>query len=440
MEGAWLKMSTDGGEYLKEVKSPTNLRRVLEFEVPREHVEREIEGIIHGIRREIAMPGFRKGKAPLDMIRARFQETAKKEAIEKLIPEAYKQALEKESLRPVIPAEISDMEYGKEGPLSFRIAIEVFPEVEIKDYRGIKVEKQVKTVEEADIDKELEGLRERLAKFEKLDREAAAGDVVVMDYWRVGTDGKQVPGSRVAGYPAEIGSGGLVRDFDEGLAGLKKGDRKTIEVTYPGDFPQEEMRGRSVTFGVEVKEVGQKILPEIGEEFAKSLGLDSVESVRSKIKEGLAVSFEQESIRKMKQEILHSIVQDSRFEVPDGLVDMGLESMMASYAQGEEKPEDKTEDSESRRKLEEIRTNLRPLAVNIVKEQFIIDDIAKRERIAVRDDEIEEVLKSVADRTGISIDEARRRAAESDEIARWRRDILKGKVLDFLLEHADVKK
>jgi trigger factor len=110
--------------------------------------------------------------------------------------------------------------------------------------------------------------------------------------------------------------------------------------------------------------------------------------------------------------------------------------MMKSYGENAEK----AEDSEARRKLDEIRERLRPLAVNIVKEQFIIDDISRREKIAVGDDEIEEVLKSIADRAGISVDEARRRAAESEEIGRWRRDILKGKVLDFLLEHADVKK
>jgi trigger factor len=399
-------------------------------------VEDEIDGIMQGIKKEIALPGFRKGKAPLDMIKARFAETAQKEAIEKLIPQAYQQALEKESLRPVIPAEISNMEYGAEGPLSFEIAIELFPEVEIKKYKGIKARKETKTIETADVDKELEGLRQRLAQFEKLGHEAETGNVVVMDYWRVGTDEKPVPGSQVTGYPAEIGAGALVKDFNDGLMGVKKGDRKTIEVTYPEDFPQEEMRGQSVTFGIEVKEIGKKILPEIGEEFAKTLGLDSMESVRSKIEEGLVASHEQESIRKVKQEILHSIVEDSRFEVPDGLVNMGLESMMKSY-----KEENETaEDSDAQQKLGEIRERLRPLAVNVVKEQFIIDDIAKREKITVGDDEIEEVLKSIANRTGISIDEARRRAAESDEVGRWRRDILKGKVLDFLLEHADVKK
>jgi trigger factor len=429
-------MTKDGGEYLKEVKSPTNLKRVLEFEIPRERVEQEIAGIIQGIKKEIALPGFRKGKAPLDMIKARFAETAQKEAIEKLIPEAYQKALLKESLRPVTPAEISNMEYGAEGPLSFQIAIELFPEVDIKEYKGIKTKKETKMVEEADIDKELDGLRERMAQFEKLEGAAETGNVVVMDYWRVGDDEKPVPGSQVTGYPAEIGAGGLVQDFNDGLVGVRKGDRKTIEVTYPDDFPQEEMRGQSVTFGVEVKEVGRKILPDFGEPFAKTLGLDSMESVRSKIKEGLALSLEQESIRKMKQEILQSIVENSRFDVPDGLVDMGLDSMMKSYRE----QETKAEDDEARKKLDEMRERLRPLAVNIVKEQFIIDDIAKRETITVEDGEIEEVLKSIADRTGITIDEARRRAAESDEVGRWRRDILKGKVLDFLLEHADVKK
>jgi trigger factor len=428
-------MAGNAEEYLKGVESPTDLKRILRFEVPRERVEREIDAIIKELRKDLSLPGFRKGKAPLDLVRSRFAETAKKEAIEKLIPEAYRNALDKESLRPVLPAEISSMEYGTEGPLSFEIAIELFPKIELDHYKGVKVKKETKPVEDADVERELEGLRQRLARFEKLEREAQIEDIVVMDYWRLGGDDRPVRGSRVTNYPAEIGGGGVVKDFDDALLGVSKGDNKTIDVTYPDDFPQEDLRGKQVRFGIEVKEVGRRVVPELDEELAKAMGLDSVEALKQKVQDGLKVAHEQEAIRKAQHDILSSVIEKSSFEVPDGLVNMGLESMMKSYQEEYER----SGAPDVADKLDEIRERLRPLAINVVKEQFIIDDIAKRETIRVQEAEIEEVLKSVASQAGVSVDEARKRANESEQLDRWRRDILKRKVLDFLFEHAEIE-
>jgi trigger factor len=428
-------MNTEGEDYLRGVDSPTDLKRILTFEVPRGRVESEIDEVIREIKKEISLPGFRKGKVPLDIVRARFAETAQKEAIEKLVPEAYGKALKKEALRPVMPAEMSNMEYGKEGPLTFKIAIELFPNVEVAQYKGVKATKTVKAVEDADIDRELEALKQRFARFEKLDREAQPGDIVVMDYWRPGADGKPIRGSKVNDYPAEIGEGNLVKEFNEALVGVKKGDRKTIDVTYPEDFSQEDMRGKTVKFEIEVKDVGQRVLPEINDDFAKTLELESIEEMKAKIKESLASASEQEALRKVKQDILNMVIEQSGFEVPEGLVNMGLESMLKSYREEYQRAE--APDTED--KLTEIRDRLHPLAVNLVKEQFIVDDIANKENIVVEDGEIDKVVESIAGQSGISVEEARKRATESEDIGRWRRDILKNKVLDFLLEHAEVE-
>jgi trigger factor len=238
----------------------------------------------------------------------------------------------------------------------------------------------------------------------------------------------------VSNYPAEIGGGNLVKEFNEELVGVKKGDRKVIEVTYPEDFSQEDLRGKSVRFEIEVKDVGRRVLPEINEDFAKAVGLASVEEVKAQVTEGLKSSYEQEAARKARHDILNSIIEESAFEVPEGMVTMGLESMLKSYREEYEK----SGAPDIEQKLADIRGRLRPLAVNLVKEQFIVDDIANKENIIVEDSEIEEVIRSIAAQTGISVEEARKRAIDSDEIGRWRRDMLKGKVLDFLLEHADV--
>jgi trigger factor len=206
-------------------------------------------------------------------------------------------------------------------------------------------------------------------------------------------------------------------------------------VTYPDDFPQEDLRGKQARFGIEVKEIGRRVVPDLDEELAKAMGLESVEALTQKVRDGLKEAHEQEAVRKVQHDILHTVVEESSFEVPEGLVNMGLESMMKSYR--EEYGRSNAPDTAD--KMDEIRERLRPLAINVVKEQFIVDDIAKREKITVQEAEIEAVLKSVADQNGVSVDEARKRADESDDFSRWRRDILKKKVLDFLLEHAEVE-
>jgi len=420
-------------QYLKEITSPSELKRILSFEVPRERVESEIEEIIRGIRKELALPGFRKGKAPLELVRARFSETAKKEAFEKLIPLAYQRALEKESLDPVLPGEISGMEYGSEGPLRFQIAIELYPNVTLKDYKGVKVTREIKQVEDKDVDAEIENLRQRLATFERLDRQAESGDVVIIDYWRIGSDDRPIRGSKVTNYPVEIDSGSVVKDFNDALLGMKPGDVKTIEVEFPQDFPNQDLRGKRARFGIEVKAVGRRTVPEVNEEFARTLGVESIEDLRARIREGLERSNMRDAEEKAKRDIMNTIVQASDFEVPDGAVELALDSLVQSYREQYRMDEDQAD------KAKEMRERLRPLAVNIVKEQFIIVEIAKREGIKVEESDIREVARAIAERAGVSVDDVMKRAREDDEIRRWRQDILRQKVLDFLYQHAEVQ-
>lgn len=428
-------MNEAAEEYLKEVHSPTNLKRVLTFEIPRDRVEKETSGIIKDIGKDVSLPGFRPGKAPMDIVKARFGKTAEKEAIEKLIPEAYRKALEKESLRPVLPAEISEMDYKEGQPLTFQVAIEIYPEVKPAEYRGVKVKRQAKKIEDADVDREIEGLCQRLSRFDKLDRPSETGDVVVADYWRIGKDGKMIRGSRVANYPFELGAKGMFQEFNEGLAGLNVGDTKTITVKYADDFHQEEVRGKTVDFGIEVKQVGRKAVPELNEELAKSLGVDSVDEIRSRIRKTLEEQSAAEAENQVKREIVRRVVEKSDFEVPQGLVDRALESMMKSYTQ----EFDASKDPTAQEKLTEMEEKLRPLAVNLVKEEFIIADIAERENIVVEQSDIEAILTTIAGRSGTPVEEVRKKAVESDEIDHWRRDVLKRKVLDFLYANAEVE-
>jgi trigger factor len=239
----------------------------------------------------------------------------------------------------------------------------------------------------------------------------------------------------VANYPVELGSGRLVKEFDAGLVGAKAGDRKTIEVTYQDDCPETELRGKTIKFGVEVKQVMSKVLPELDQSFLKMLDAESVDALRSKLRTGLEAAYDREATSKAKQEILTRIAEENSFEVPEGFLAMAIESMLKPYREEFER----AGEADAETKLAEVREKIKPVALKLVKEEFVLDEIAKRESISVEEKEIEEVLEALAARRGISVADARAEADKSDEPDRWRREIIRNKVLDFLFQNAEVQ-
>ena len=187
--------------YLKEMTSPSTLKRVLQFEVPRETVEKQIDDMIEKVRKEIKVDGFRKGKVPKEIAQAKYAETAQQEAIEKVIQDAYSEVLEKEALRPVTPAGVTALDFEDGQPLTFTVEIEVLPEINIEKYKGMKATKVTREVEDKDVDAEVENLRERFSTSSSVDREAANGDIVAIDYWRIDDDGQRDRGEQDHRFP-----------------------------------------------------------------------------------------------------------------------------------------------------------------------------------------------------------------------------------------------
>jgi trigger factor len=427
-------LTTEETGYLKEITSPTSLKRVLAFEVPREKVEKEIDDMVEKVRKEAKVDGFRKGKVPKDLVKARYAEAARQEAIEKVIQEAYGEVLEKESLRPVAPASVTRLDFDEGQPLRFTAEIEILPEISIENYKGMKVKKIEREVEDKDVDAEVENLRERFSTSTSVDREAANGDIVAIDYWRIDEDGEEVAESKIEGFPFELGKQNVLKEFDEGLLGAKKGDKKEIDVTYPDDFEQEEIRGKTVKFGVEVSDVKNKILPELTDDFAIQVGADSLLDLRLKVRESIEKMFGDDARSRMKGEIMQAVIEANPFDVPEVMIEASLDAMMETYKKG---PDPETE--EARQQLADLREKMRPVAVNVVKEQFIIDEIAKREGISVDEADIDKVISSYAERMHVPPDQVRDWAVKSGEIKRWRHGILGDKVTDLLLDSAKIE-
>ena len=420
--------------YLKEMTSPSTLKRVLQFEVPRGTVEKEIDDMIEKVRKEIKVDGFRKGKVPKEIAQARYAETAQQEAIEKVIQDAYSEVLEKEALRPVTPAGVTALDFEDGQPLTFTVEIEVLPEINIEKYKGMKAKKIAREVEDKDVDTEVENLRERFSTSSSVDREAANGDVVAIDYWRIDDESNEVAESKITGFPFEIGKQNVLKEFDDGLVGVRKGDSKEIDVTYPDDFEHEEARGKTVKFGVSVNDVKNKVLPELTDDFAIQVGADSLLDLRLKVRESIQRMYDDDARSKMKGEIMQAVIEANPFEVPEAMIEASLDAMMETYKKGPD-----PESEEVKQQLADLREKMRPVGVNVVKEQFIIDEIAKREGITVEQADIEEVLSSYAERMNAPPDQVRDWAMKSGEIKRWRHNILGNKVTNLLLDSAKVE-
>jgi trigger factor len=425
---------TEEKNYLKEMTSPTNLKRVLQFEVPRDKVESEINSMVEKVQKEAKVDGFRKGKVPKDLIKARYANAAQQEAIEKVIQEAYTEVLDKEDFRPVTPASVTQLDFDEGQPLKFTVEIEILPEIAIENYKGMAVKKIGREVEDKDVDTEVENLRERFATSNSVDREAADGDIVAIDYWRIDDEGNEVAESKITGFPFELGKQNVLKEFDEGLVGVKKGDKKEIDVTYPEDFEQAEIRGRTVKFGVEVSDVKNKMLPELSDDFAIQVGADSLLDLRLKVRESIQKMYDDDAKSKMKGEIMQAVIEANPFDVPEAMIEASLDAMMETYKKG---PDPETE--EAKQQLAELREKMRPVAVNVVKEQFIIDEIAKREGITVDEADLDKVISSYAERMNVPPEQVRDWAAKSGEMRRWRHGILGDKVTNLLLDSAKVE-
>jgi trigger factor len=428
------QVMTEEAGFLKEIKSPSALKRVLEFEVPRETVEKEISEMIENIRKEVKVNGFRKGKVPKDLAKARYARTAEREAIEKVIQQAYTTILDKQALKPVTPASVTDLSYDEGAPLTFTVEIEILPDVNIENYKGVRVEKVTREVEDKEVDAEIENLRDRFSTSRSVDRAAVVGDIVAIDYWRIDEEGTEISDSKITGFPFELGKQKVLKEFDEGLLGVKKGDRKEITVTYPDDFDQADLRGKTVKFGVEVGDVKTKILPELTDAFAIEVGADSLLDLRLKVRKSIQKMYDDDAKSRMKGQIMQAIIEASQFDVPEAMIEASLDAIMETYTKGQDK-----DDEAQAKQLAELRQKMRPVAVNVVKEQFVIDEVAKREGVQVEQADIESVISSFAERMNVPPEQVRDWALKSGEMRRWRHNILADKVTDLLLENAEMK-
>lgn len=276
------------------------------------------------------LKGFRKGKAPLEMVQKLFGPQVENDALYRFISEQYYEAMKKENIRAVGYPQFGNTKYESGKSVAFEATVEVIPDFELKDYSKLTFKKDSETVTDEDFEtlkKNHLSQKAEVAEVKDAAHKLGKGDFAVFNFEGEKADGSKPENMKASEYMLEIGSGQFIPGFEDGMIGLKKGDKKDIKVTFPADYHEEDLKNAPVTFHVEVLEIKQKNFPEFTDELAKEFGFESVADFTAKNKERMTTQKKREVQAKLQQEILEKLIAENQFEVPKALVDDQKESV-----------------------------------------------------------------------------------------------------------------
>ncbi len=333
------------------VETPGGLERRLKVQVPAERVDEAVTARVKRAGQHAKVPGFRPGKAPLKVLFQRYGEQARQEALGDIIQSSYGEALEKSELKPAGQPNIEVGEVPKTGEvLEYTAVFDVYPEIELKGLDKIKVEKPEAEVTEAEVDKTLKSFQEQHKVFEETDRASAEGDEVNINF-EGKLDGEVFEGGKGEDFDVVLGAGRLLPTMESGIVGHKSGETFEIDVEFPDDYPSEDLKGKTAQFTVTLNKVAAPVLPELNEEFAKTVGQEEggIEALRAKIRDGLVKEKDRASKNRIKQQVMDELLKANKIDVPRGLVAQEADNMRKEAAQ--RMPEQMRQDADKLREL-----------------------------------------------------------------------------------------
>jgi trigger factor len=412
-------------------------RRELELEIPAEEVTKAMEKVAKEFARLANVPGFRKGKAPLTLIRKRFADDIKGEVLQSLVPEKLEKAVNERKLQPVSQPSVEKLDFNEGQPLKFTAVFEVLPQFDLGNYKDLTLEMPPMEATETDVNKALEEARERASTYTPVEGRALADG----DYAQLKLSGTPSDGSeplQAESVLCHIGAEETMAPFNENLRGANTGDHKTFDAEYPADYPDPKLAGKTYHYEVDVLGVKAKTLPELNDEFAKDVSdATTLEELKTKIRENQQHQLEHQ-VKDMKREkVLAELVKLHEFPVPQALVDhqmdVRLQRMVRTLAQQGVDPRAVNVDWVSLRKRQEDR------AKDDVKAELIVDRIATAENIEVTDEEVQAELEHMASHSGESAEAIRASLTKDGTLDRIKSKLRSDKTLDWLAQNSQIK-
>lgn len=368
------------------VEATGSLGRKMTVQVPARRVEQEIDDRLKSVGRKAKVKGFRPGKVPMKVIRQKYGGQVRQEVLGEIMQASYSEAISRENLTPAGAPQIAADDVTGGQDLKYTATFEVYPQIELKGLFDLSIEKPLPEIGTADIDSMLDNLRQQKAVWEPVERAANDGDRVIVDF-EGEISGEAFDGGHGENVAIVIGSGQMLSDFESGLTGISTGDVREVKVKFPKDYPSESVAGKKAIFSVTARSVEQLKMPQLDAEFAREFGVEdgNVESLKNELKQNMSREMEQAVRRRMKEQILDSLVTANPLDVPQVLVDDEINQLMheARHAglsgEDESMPRDAFETTATR------RVALGLLIAEVVRSQNIDLD---RDRVKSRVDQL----------------------------------------------------
>jgi trigger factor len=414
--------------------SEATCRRELELEIPAETVKKAVERVAKEFARVARVPGFRPGKAPVTLIRRRFADDIKSEVLQSLVPEQIERAVTESKLVPVTQPQVDKVDFTETGPVKFRATFEVLPEFDLGQYKDLEVEVEDVKIEDSDVDKGMEELRDRAATFVPVEGRAIADG----DYAQLKLKGIPAGGGEPLDADSvlcHVGGEETMEPFNQNLRGASAGDHKNFDVTYPSDYPDPKLQGKTYTYAVEVLGIKEKKRPELTDEFAKDVSdAQTLEELRKKMRDNLEAARAHRQSEQAREKLLAQIVKSHEFPVPEALVehqmDSRLERTVRSLASQGVDPRAVNVDWVA------LRSRQKERSIDDVKAELLLDRIASAEKIDVTDEEVEKEIAVIAERSGESATAVRANLTRQGALDRMKSKIRSEKTLDWLCSNS----
>lgn len=405
------------------VENTGGLVRRMTVQVPAERVDQEVETRLRSMAQTLRLDGFRPGKVPLKVIEQKFGKRVRMEVVDKVMNATMQEALNQNSIRPAGAPSLESRESRPGEPLEYVATFEIFPELQGVLNYGFTVTRPVVEITEEDISGMLDNLRRQRAGWTSVERPSRSGDKLVIDF-EGSIDGEAFPGNRASDMPLVLGSGNMIQGFEAQLEGLSAGDEKTLEVTFPADYPSDAVAGKNAGFTVKVKSVAEMVLPELDDAFAQAFGVASggMQGLREEVTRNMQRELKGLISSKLKEQVFDSLLSQNPVDAPQKLIEDEVQTLKSQ-----------------RNYRDRPAAELEALAGKRVRLGVIVSEVAKQNQIQLDPDRVREMVETIASSY-----------EKPEEVIQWyygnqemlygvQTTVIEEQVVEWIIEHSDVE-
>ncbi|WP_347355922.1 trigger factor [Bdellovibrio sp.] len=421
------------------VEKVSNLSRKLNIEVPAASVQTAFQKIFNGIQKEVTIKGFRKGKAPLATIKSLYADRVKQDVVQDLIQKHYSEALNEHKLEPISYPEFEFADPTENKDFSFSAAFDVRPEIALKKYEGLEVEKEKIEFDSKKVDQVLENIRASRATFEAVadDRAANKGDVAVINFEGF-MGGAPLENGSGTDHNLELGANQFIEGFEDGIVGMKKGETKTLSLKFPDPYHSAELAGKPVEFKVTLNQIKTKVLPELTNEFIATLGGPSdLDALKKSIQEDLEQTETKRVEDAFKNRLLKTLVKENPVEVPPSLMKEQKASLVEDFKK--RMTEQGMGPNDFASYVEKWDGDFEKTAAEMIQSSFLVDAIAKKHDLFCKKEDLDAKFAEYAQQTGIEESRIKEFYGRPEQASRLTYMLTEEKVIAFLNKSVKVK-